>query len=301
MERESSLGGRLRRLMEEEGLSYEQLGERLGMNPQTLNRYVLGQREPKIGTASAMAAALGVDPLWLLGYDVPPPYRTAAVRPHPGHYPGRAAHGGRAAGGGLGHRRRGGAGGALLPAGHRRQHDQRRYPGRGSGAAAAAGYGGERPDCGLSGGQGRTPPSKALPPPAGHGALQPENPAYEPKLIPLSDLRPARPASWAWRCAWCGNYKKERCGMLTEDWMMRQVDALARSIAYLVFQKGVHGLCARRDGGGRRAGRTPPPPAGEGQRRGHRRGGGSASLRRAIPTTGVIWSWRWTSMPGSTT
>ena len=71
MERESSLGGRLRRLMEEEGLSYEQLGERLGMNPQTLNRYVLGQREPKIGTASAMAAALGVDPLWLLGYDVP--------------------------------------------------------------------------------------------------------------------------------------------------------------------------------------------------------------------------------------
>ena len=67
MERESSLGGRLRRLMEEEGLSYEQLGERLGMNPQTLNRYVLGQREPKIGTASA----LGVDPLWLLGYDVP--------------------------------------------------------------------------------------------------------------------------------------------------------------------------------------------------------------------------------------
>ena len=58
MERESSLGGRLRRLMEEEGLSYEQMGERLGMNPQTLNRYVLGQREPKIGTASAMAAAL---------------------------------------------------------------------------------------------------------------------------------------------------------------------------------------------------------------------------------------------------
>ena len=71
MERESSLGGRLRRLMEEEGLSYEQMGERLGMNPQTLNRYVLGQREPKIGTASAMAAALGVDPLWLLADYVP--------------------------------------------------------------------------------------------------------------------------------------------------------------------------------------------------------------------------------------
>ena len=55
--------------------------------------------------------------------------------------------------------------------------------------------------------------------------------------------------------------------MLTEDWMMRQVDALARSIAYLVFQKESTGYV----------------PAG------------------AIPTTGVIWSWRWTSMPGSTT
>ena len=71
MELESTLGARLGRLMEEQGLSYEQLGARLGMNPQTLNRYVLGQREPKVGTAAAMARALGVDPLWLQGYDVP--------------------------------------------------------------------------------------------------------------------------------------------------------------------------------------------------------------------------------------
>ena len=173
MERESSLGGRLRRLMEEEGLSYEQLGERLGMNPQTLNRYVLGQREPKIGTASAMAAALGVDPLWLLGYDVP--RRTGQRQSVPilgtirAGLPMAAEQ--RVEG------RRGGAGGALLPAGHRRQHDQRRYPGRGSGAAAAAGYGGERPDCGLSGGRGGRHP-QALPPPAGHGAP----PAGEPRL-----------------------------------------------------------------------------------------------------------------------
>lgn len=71
MKQESSIGARLRTVMEEQGLSYEQLGERLGMNPQTLNRYVLGQREPKIGTAAAMARALGVDPLWLQGFDVP--------------------------------------------------------------------------------------------------------------------------------------------------------------------------------------------------------------------------------------
>ena len=72
MERESSLGGRLRRLMEEEGLSYEQMGERLGMNPQTLNRYVLGQREPKIGTASAMAAMASAPFHGLLAWAVIP-------------------------------------------------------------------------------------------------------------------------------------------------------------------------------------------------------------------------------------
>ena len=88
--------------------------------------------------------------------------------------------------------------------------------------------------------------------------------------------------------------------MLTEDWMMRQVDALARSIAYLVFQKDstdyvpggtaedaaldeLHPACWRRSTPGTSAGRR------------------ICSLRRAIPATGVIWSWRWTSMPGSTT
>ena len=71
MEQESTFGARLRGLMEERGLSYEQLGALLGRNPQTLNRYVLGRREPRIGTAASIARALEVDPLWLQGYDVP--------------------------------------------------------------------------------------------------------------------------------------------------------------------------------------------------------------------------------------
>ena len=71
MKQETTIGVRLRTIMEEQGLGYEQLGDRLHMNPQTLNRYVLGQREPKIGTAAAIARALGVDPLWLQGFDVP--------------------------------------------------------------------------------------------------------------------------------------------------------------------------------------------------------------------------------------
>lgn len=71
MNKVSDFGGRLRSLMEERGLSYEALGDRLGMNAQTLNRYTLGQREPKAGVAAAIALALGVDPLWLQGYDMP--------------------------------------------------------------------------------------------------------------------------------------------------------------------------------------------------------------------------------------
>ena len=85
MEQETTIGARLRTMMEERGWSYEQLGDRLGMNPQTLNRYVLGQREPKIGTAAAMAQALGVDQLWLQGFDVPrsPAVPACGERPVP--------------------------------------------------------------------------------------------------------------------------------------------------------------------------------------------------------------------------
>lgn len=71
VELESTLGQRLRRLMEERNLTYEQLGEMLDMTPQSLNRYVLEQREPKASAVTKMALALGVDPLWLQGYNVP--------------------------------------------------------------------------------------------------------------------------------------------------------------------------------------------------------------------------------------
>lgn len=71
MELVSTFGQRLRLLMRERKYTYEQLGELLDLPPQTLNRYVLTQREPKVGAAAAMALKLGVDPLWLQGYDVP--------------------------------------------------------------------------------------------------------------------------------------------------------------------------------------------------------------------------------------
>lgn len=71
MERVDTLGGRLRQLMQERDLNYEALGRLMDMKPQTLNRYVLGQREPKARVVMEMAARLGVDERWLQGYDVP--------------------------------------------------------------------------------------------------------------------------------------------------------------------------------------------------------------------------------------
>ena len=71
MERRDTLGSRLRQIMQERGLNYDALGRLLDMKPQTLNRYVLGQREPKAGVVMEMAVRLGVDERWLQGYDVP--------------------------------------------------------------------------------------------------------------------------------------------------------------------------------------------------------------------------------------
>lgn len=67
---ESSFGARLRQIMVERGLSYEELGRMVNRTPQSLNRYARGLREPKAMVASEIACTLGVDPLWLQGYDV---------------------------------------------------------------------------------------------------------------------------------------------------------------------------------------------------------------------------------------
>ena len=83
MERTATFGSRLRQVMEARGLTYAALGELVGMRAQTLNRYVLDQREPKASTTAALALALGVDPMWLQGYDPPagPPGERMALVP----------------------------------------------------------------------------------------------------------------------------------------------------------------------------------------------------------------------------
>jgi repressor LexA len=71
MEKVTTLGQRLHDIMREQELSYEQFGKLLEMRPQTLNRYVLGQREPRAEVAMDMAMRLGVNLYWLQGYNAP--------------------------------------------------------------------------------------------------------------------------------------------------------------------------------------------------------------------------------------
>ena len=52
-------------------MSATQLAEIIGMSKQTISAYTTGARSPKRPAINAMADALGVNPLWLMGYDVP--------------------------------------------------------------------------------------------------------------------------------------------------------------------------------------------------------------------------------------
>jgi transcriptional regulator with XRE-family HTH domain len=70
MTKTSNFADRLRTFMVEKDYTYEQLGKLLDMNEQTLNRYVLGQRVPKIDVANEIADKLNVNQLWLQGFDV---------------------------------------------------------------------------------------------------------------------------------------------------------------------------------------------------------------------------------------
>ena len=71
MKRISTFADRLKEYREQKRLTLSEL-EALSHTPaQTLNRYELGQRVPKVDTAVKIAEELGISPLWLQGYDVP--------------------------------------------------------------------------------------------------------------------------------------------------------------------------------------------------------------------------------------
>lgn len=70
MKQISSIASRIREYREREDLTLAEMAQRTGVPAQTLNRYELGKRAPKIDVAVQIAERLGVNPLWLQGYDV---------------------------------------------------------------------------------------------------------------------------------------------------------------------------------------------------------------------------------------
>ncbi|MDY5511497.1 MAG: XRE family transcriptional regulator [Eubacteriales bacterium] len=63
-------GQRLSELLTETGETVYTLGDKLSLSPSTISRYTNGTMAPKITTLFVMAGLLGVQPLWLMGYDV---------------------------------------------------------------------------------------------------------------------------------------------------------------------------------------------------------------------------------------
>jgi transcriptional regulator with XRE-family HTH domain len=72
MKQVSNFADRMKEYMKShDGMTYEALSKLTGENPQTLNRYTLGQRVPKIDSAVNIALKLGISPMWLQGFDEP--------------------------------------------------------------------------------------------------------------------------------------------------------------------------------------------------------------------------------------
>ena len=72
MERTASFASRIREYRIRNGLTLQQLADKIHVPPQTINRYERGERVPKIDIAMSIADMLKLNPLWLQGYDVEP-------------------------------------------------------------------------------------------------------------------------------------------------------------------------------------------------------------------------------------
>jgi len=73
MKQNEKFSDRLKKYMADRDMTYDTLSKITGVPAQTLNRYVLGQRIPKVDAAAEIAIKLNVDPLWLQGIDAPLP------------------------------------------------------------------------------------------------------------------------------------------------------------------------------------------------------------------------------------
>lgn len=70
MKRISNISSRLKEYRDMYNLTLADMERKTGIPAQTINRYELGQRVPKIDIAVSIAEALKINPLWIQGYDV---------------------------------------------------------------------------------------------------------------------------------------------------------------------------------------------------------------------------------------
>lgn len=66
----SSFGNRIKKYREDNNLTLAEIERMTDVPAQTINRYELGQRVPKVDAAAIIADKLNLNPLWLFGYDV---------------------------------------------------------------------------------------------------------------------------------------------------------------------------------------------------------------------------------------
>lgn len=71
MERIAKISERLKQYREHKGWTLADMAEKTAYKMQTLNRYELEQRIPKIDVAVDLAEKLSINPLWLQGFNVP--------------------------------------------------------------------------------------------------------------------------------------------------------------------------------------------------------------------------------------
>ena len=77
---------RLKEIMGKRGMTARELATKAKISEATISRYLSGKLSPKIDSIQALAKALNVDPVWLLGYD--------PVVPEHDTLPGGGFHGG---------------------------------------------------------------------------------------------------------------------------------------------------------------------------------------------------------------
>ena len=62
---------RLRYAMEQKNMNARELAGKANIKEQSVSQYINGRNKPSNLSAGAMAEILGVNPLWLMGFDVP--------------------------------------------------------------------------------------------------------------------------------------------------------------------------------------------------------------------------------------